>query len=491
MQSSSPSAGRRTTGSRKFFSVLGIACALNALLVGAFVWKAWPNVTAEPDLSRVGDVAGDLDAIFREGMEGEEENAWPAYERIGRSFADLDEDFKQQTGRLRQTGALSLALQATLFEWTPPARTSEESDVAESLTVVRGHKPFTDEELELAWSMVQPLAEQVEAASRLPVLAPDIWERGSTRQEWWVTSNVNSGLHDDVPYILWGAIGLAMRQARWDDAIRWLETCRRVSNQEGSTSVNGMLRAAVMMNGALASLHQAIHHYEIDPESAQRLLDILESYEFSMDVVDRALRSSVRVEEARAARHFDRRGRMMIWERYMLGWSTYAHRFRVLQSTKDTVGARLLNAFVFDMPRWDDVIREYQNELEASREFWRGWKAPYPMLDSIFVGETTFQKELGTRSMRRALWSVRARFEPEKTVLRVMLRLEMYHARYGEWPAELVDAMAKEETIDPITGRPFVYERTLDDAERPYLVKTTAAPLPSWAGKNPILNHDP
>jgi hypothetical protein len=54
----------------------------------------------------------------------------------------------------------------------------------------------------------------------------------------------------------------------------------------------------------------------------------------------------------------------------------------------------------------------------------------------------------------------RGRVLSTRTATRIILLLERHHALTGEWPASLEDIMPREDTLDPNTLTPFVYERT-------------------------------
>lgn len=59
--------------------------------------------------------------------------------------------------------------------------------------------------------------------------------------------------------------------------------------------------------------------------------------------------------------------------------------------------------------------------------------------------------------------------ESRLTGVRVMVQLEIYHADTGEWPQSLEDALSVEDFTDPVSGKPFLYERTPNDPNgRPY-----------------------
>lgn len=45
-----------------------------------------------------------------------------------------------------------------------------------------------------------------------------------------------------------------------------------------------------------------------------------------------------------------------------------------------------------------------------------------------------------------------------------LLRLERFHAAHGRWPASLAEAMPEDQTIEPVTGAPFVYRPGPDAA---------------------------
>lgn len=68
----------------------------------------------------------------------------------------------------------------------------------------------------------------------------------------------------------------------------------------------------------------------------------------------------------------------------------------------------------------------------------------------------------------RSIWP-NTRFSIDKLAMQeagviLLLRIEAYHARTGEWPRTLEDAAPAEEIIDPVTGRAFVYELVEDPA---------------------------
>jgi hypothetical protein len=60
-----------------------------------------------------------------------------------------------------------------------------------------------------------------------------------------------------------------------------------------------------------------------------------------------------------------------------------------------------------------------------------------------------------------------------------LLRLERFHAMNGRWPATLEEAMTREQTLEPVTGAPFIY-LVGSDGLRPVVASDEAAPyLPS------------
>jgi hypothetical protein len=56
----------------------------------------------------------------------------------------------------------------------------------------------------------------------------------------------------------------------------------------------------------------------------------------------------------------------------------------------------------------------------------------------------------------------RDRLQTQRRGVNLLLRLERHHALTGQWPAALEDIMPREDTLDPNTLTPFVYELTPD-----------------------------
>jgi len=74
-----------------------------------------------------------------------------------------------------------------------------------------------------------------------------------------------------------------------------------------------------------------------------------------------------------------------------------------------------------------------------------------------------------TRTVRLAERDIRA--------IRLMLRLEAYHAETGEWPADLSARELAELNTCPLTGKPFEYALTPGDEHgRAYTLRAPEAP---------------
>ncbi|TVQ32576.1 MAG: hypothetical protein EA376_05375 [Phycisphaeraceae bacterium] len=73
----------------------------------------------------------------------------------------------------------------------------------------------------------------------------------------------------------------------------------------------------------------------------------------------------------------------------------------------------------------------------------------------------------------------------------VMLRLEAHHARTGEWPDSLLDAMSPDDATDPVTGLQFRYDRVFEDPHgRPYLLRAPDSyPYTPQVEGWPVLNQ--
>jgi hypothetical protein len=55
---------------------------------------------------------------------------------------------------------------------------------------------------------------------------------------------------------------------------------------------------------------------------------------------------------------------------------------------------------------------------------------------------------------------------------RLGLLLKRYQLQTGEWPERLEDAVSLEDSTDPISGEPFIYERLIDDESgRPFVIR--------------------
>ncbi len=462
-----------------------VVCGLNALLVGGFVLHAWPNVTAEADLSRVGDVAGDLAAIVRAGIEHEEDNAWPEYQRIREEFLELYLEYEERTQRYARGGSLTGALYdgwRGLFA----AGIDEEEVRSESAGGASQSQEYSREEVRIAWQMVAPLAESIEEASRLPAMAP-----GEPEQDVfdvWISQPGVGMRHVDS--VLFGGLTMAMNDAQWDEVIRWLSVISRVSNQQAKLFVLGLVLADGRMEQTLWRLNAGIHQHDLSEEDAERLLKALEVFGLNDETFERALRSESQFFFRQAAPMFDRRGRMMIWMHEKSRWHQAIQRYYGFGQVKDAVGARLLNGVLLDMPTWDDAKHLIDHDISDARYLLEEWRSAAP--EEVAEEDLTpLQASLDTRSIRTIAHDARAGIERRKAVLRVMLRLEIYHARHGEWPAKLVDAMAIEETIDPTTGKGMVYERTPDDPNHQYVLKTLASPAPRGVGADGVLSHGP
>lgn len=79
----------RVESVRRICTPLRVCCALNAAIVGVFIWLAWPAVMAEPDPRYLEDIAAEMTALMTEGQEGLE-NAAPIYEEAMAELERLD-----------------------------------------------------------------------------------------------------------------------------------------------------------------------------------------------------------------------------------------------------------------------------------------------------------------------------------------------------------------------------------------------------------------
>ncbi len=496
MQSPPSAQSRQAARGHRLFSVLGIACVVNALLVGAFVWKAWPNVTAEPDLLRVGDVRGDIEEIFRKELEWEEDNAWPVYQRISQKYQSLDQEFQERTGHFDSRGILHRALSRSMSR-----RYMYSSDVQHAATLnhTSMHHPrvitFTEDEINLAWEMAFPLAQEVEEASSLRGMAPRVEEPDRKHEAVWISTEL---VIWHIDSLLFGGLNVAINDAHWQDAVRWLEAINRVSNQQAGLLIfSGWVYANMRMESALWSLTAGVNQHDMSADDAQQLLSALEMLSLSKESLDLALRTESRRMSRQAVERFDHHGRMMIWK-YKWGirsefrpWGHVISYFQKLSGVDVPLVARLLNCLSFDVPTWDDVQQEIHSECEFTQQLWDEWSVPMPTYDQVMEDAPAILSSLRVPLVRG--WVLGHLYETKlrKTVLRVMLRLEIYHAKFGKWPDQLVDAMSVEDTIDPITGSPFVYERIPEDEDRPYLLKTTSPLVPGRVGHDGIVNYRP
>lgn len=122
----------------------------------------------------------------------------------------------------------------------------------------------------------------------------------------------------------------------------------------------------------------------------------------------------------------------------------------------------------------ESVERIIDEHYDAVEEWWAkpfGQRAPSPGIPTQTAGAPVFDILIGDWTKIRGMLDL-VRSREAGTVL--LLRIEAHMAKHGGPPERLEDAAEVEETIDPLTGRPFLYKRREGAAagEWPYSLRT-------------------
>lgn len=139
---------------------------------------------------------------------------------------------------------------------------------------------------------------------------------------------------------------------------------------------------------------------------------------------------------------------------------------------------RMKNAIAMGRPRASEVQELRRESTERQRailhERYGGVDKPFDLLSRLMEPPDDLRRQIVEGAdiaylVRRALW----RHEAAVRATAIMLRLEVYHAEHGRWPAALAEAMSEGDLVDPVTGRAFEF-RLLEEAERPYEIRYPA-----------------
>ncbi len=431
----------RVESVRRVCTPLRVSCALNAAIVGVFVWLAWPAVMAEPDPQYLEDIAAEMTALMAEGQEGLE-NAAPIYEEAIAELERLNNKWKQQDPNHDWDGRIRLL---TRRQWG-----SEEHEAA-LVALEDGDKLF---------ALLEQAAEVDGFTVRFKIQTSASQYRHLTHPALKHTYDLAGSLQ--------ARLRVACLSGDWTNALVTISLITTAAQHYARTPGVWVQQMSFSYSHKVRELIYLTQELQLPTPFCEQAIVLLEQDLLHQIDIERYVDGMAFDFRWLTSDGFDHRGRMLTsW----LGAQNEDWHYQLFSNDEfiPNLAERLRDVTeIFGVRTHDEFMRTL-DKVKIKLRLWT--ESPSSKRPKLKDEDWTHSLDkFGVERMYMyGINLVDQRHHYHYAAI-TLLRLEIFYSKHSVWP-ESLDELPGGAPIDPRYGKPFLYERIEDDEhDRPYLL---------------------